>query len=535
MKVMGKLPQSLSVKVTGLIVAVLIVGFGGLMILNIQREAEVLVNKNGETAGLLAATMTMSLENGMMEVRPDIIRNLLQKIKSELKDVRRLGVYRRNGVEAFSDLETVKELEFAGYIQPDLAERISKMRREPGERISDPLFALAVETGTPRRIYESVDRTRMLTLFQPLRNLAECQDCHGAEHKVRGVVRVSLGLEKLDAELRSARNRQLLVALVTILAVIGTVVVFMGRVVLRPISRVVSVAQRIGLGDFSARVVVEGHDEIGRLGGAINVMTEQLQRAYSELEQKNKALNEALHNLRDSMKRVELLEQLKGELSKFVPESVKKLLEQDPDATQLEKIEKDVSVLFLDIAGYTRLSEQMDPSKLTRLIQSYFSSFLEIIHEHHGDVNETAGDGLIVIFQSDRSTAEHALNATRSAFAIRQRVEKLNEEFVGLFQPVFLHMGINSGQVLVGATKFSSSTGARWTFTASGPVTNLASRIAGQAAEGEILVGPTTADRIKGYFVLESVGERSLKNVSETVRLYRVIPPGVYEKMVRAE
>ena len=58
---------------------------------------------------------------------------------------------------------------------------------------------------------------------------------------------------------------------------------------------------------------------------------------------------------------------------------------------------------------------------------------------------------------------------------------------------------------------------------------------AGQATGGEILVGPTTAERIKGHFVLESLGERTLKNVAGPVRLYRVIPPGVYEKVVKRE
>ncbi|MGH7775063.1 MAG: adenylate/guanylate cyclase domain-containing protein [Candidatus Binatia bacterium] len=528
------LRHSLAVKVTVLIVGILIAGFGSLVILNIRREAELRIAKNKETARLLATSMAISIERGMLEGRPDIIRRLLQEMKTDLQNVHHLDVYRRNGVEAFTDLETVKELDMAGYLQADLVKRISKMERAPGAKISDPLFSRAVETVEPQETYEMADGARFLTLFQPLRNLAECQDCHGRDHQVRGVLRVSLGLEKLEAELRQGRNRQIIVALLTILGVTATVMIFMGRVVLRPIARVAAAAQRIGGGDFNASVAVDSQDEIGQLGTVINDMTGRLKQAHDELEAKNKALDETLHNLRDSMKRVELLEQLKGELSKFVPESVKRLLDRNPDATELEKSEKDVSVLFLDIAGYTRLSEQMDPKQLNRLVQSYFSSFLEIIHEHEGDVNETAGDGLMVIFQSDRSSTEHALNATRSAFAIRRRVEELNEEFAGVFQPVFLHIGINSGPAFVGATKLVSTSGGRWTFTASGPVTNLAARIAGQATEGEILVAPTTAERIKGYFVLENLGERNLKNVAEPVRLYRVIPPGVYEKVVQS-
>jgi class 3 adenylate cyclase len=188
-------------------------------------------------------------------------------------------------------------------------------------------------------------------------------------------------------------------------------------------------------------------------------------------------------------------------------------------------------VLFLDISGYTKLSELLEPKRLNQLVQTYFSSFLEIIQAHHGDINETAGDGLMVIFQSDPAAPDHALNTARAAFAIRQRVAKLNEEYGGIFPPVQLHMGINTGEALVGATKLGASAGQRWTFTATGPTTNLAARFAGSAEEGDIVVGPLTAERIRSYFVLESLGERSFKNVSQPIRVYRVIPPGVYEKI----
>jgi class 3 adenylate cyclase/HAMP domain-containing protein len=530
---MRALRHSLSLKVTLLISAILIAGFGVLLVLNIRQEMRDRIEKHRETARLFSASIMASIENGMLEGRPDIIRRLVHEMKSQIKDVRHLEVYRRNGVEAFSDLETVKELEFAGYLQPDLVERISKMTRKPGARISHSLFTRAVETATAQETAENGAAGRVLTFFQPLRNLKECQDCHGEDHKVRGVLRISLGLEKLDAELQTARNRQIGVASVTIVCVTVTLFVFMRKVVLRPLARITSAAQHIGGGEFDSRVPVTSQDEMGRLGGAINNMSARLKQAYSDLEVKNRTLDETLSHLKDSMKRVELLEQLKGELSKFVPESVKQLLEKNPDATELEKREKDVSVLFLDIAGYTRLSEQMDAKQLNRLVQDYFSSFLEIIHDHGGDVNETAGDGLMVIFQSERSEAEHALNATRSAFAIHRRVEELNQEFAGLFQPVFLHMGINSGVALLGATKLSAAAGARWTFTATGPVTNLAARIAGQAQEGNILVSSVTAERIKGYFVLEDVGERTLKNVAQPVRLYGVVPPGLYQRVER--
>jgi class 3 adenylate cyclase len=189
-------------------------------------------------------------------------------------------------------------------------------------------------------------------------------------------------------------------------------------------------------------------------------------------------------------------------------------------------------VLFLDIAGYTKLSEQLEARRLNQLVQTYFSSFLEIIQGHHGDVNETAGDGLMVIFQSERSSTDHALNATRAAFSIHQRTGALNEEYGGVFPSIQLHMGINTGEALVGATKLGTGAAQRWTFTATGPTTNVAARFAGSAQGGEIVVGPATAGRIRASFVLESLGEKSFKNVSQPIHVYRVIPPGIYEKIV---
>src|SRR5262249_4605600 len=98
--------------------------------------------------------------------------------------------------------------------------------------------------------------------------------------------------------------------------------------------------------------------------------------------------------------------------------------------------------------------------------------------------------------------------------------------------PVSLHMGINTGEALVGATKLGGGAGQRWTFTASGSTTNVAARFPAFAQGGDIVVGPATAHRLRQHFFLESPGVQAFKNVPAPVRVYRVIPPGVYEKIV---
>ena len=527
----------LTAKIAIVIVVVLIMGFGASTILTIRRESDLLVEQNKVAARQLIAAVVASIETAMLQERPDITRGLIQDLRSS-SPVEGLTVYRRNGVEAFTDLETLWQVSKEAELPRGVVASIEKMRREPGRATTSPLFSRAVETMQPQESLESVNGLTLFTLHQPIANRDKCQGCHGTESRVRAVVRVATSMEPVFAEVRALRNRQILVGLLTILTAAGVLGVAMRLVVVRPVHELARVARRIGEGDFAVRAPAASGDELGELGAALNDMTEHLARAQHELAARNTELATALEHLQASRQRLELLEQLKGELSKFVPDAVKELLERDPTATTLEKRTEEVSVLFLDISGYTRLSEQIEPKRLNQLVQMYFSNFLEIIHAQHGDVNETAGDGLMVIFQQsgrarpERGGEDHAWNATRAALAIRQRTTELNDEYAGVFPAIQLHMGINTGPALVGATKLGAAGSQRWTFTASGPTTNVAARLAASAEGGDIVVGPVTAERIRGRCVLESLGEKTFKNVSQPLAVYRVIPPGVYTKIL---
>ena len=99
------------------------------------------------------------------------------------------------------------------------------------------------------------------------------------------------------------------------------------------------------------------------------------------------------------------LRRIKDHFAKFVPEAVKRLVAANPEAPALAKRERDVTMLFLDISGYTRLSERLPPESLNALVERYFSTFLDRIHEAGGDINETAGDGFMAVFQDPEDVA----------------------------------------------------------------------------------------------------------------------------------
>ena len=158
------------------------------------------------------------------------------------------------------------------------------------------------------------------------------------------------------------------------------------------------------------------------------------------------------------------------------------------------------------------------------LIERYFSSFLDDIYQNHGDINETAGDGLMIIFQDDDPMA-HPANAVNCALAVRQKVAMVNRELEGRFQPVTINIGVNSGTAQVGSSRFEGLAGTRWTFTASGPVTNTAARIGALATKGDIYLGPETAKRVKDRFRLRGIGPQTLKNVAQPVEVFEVMGP----------
>jgi len=123
------------------------------------------------------------------------------------------------------------------------------------------------------------------------------------------------------------------------------------------------------------------------------------------------------------------------------------------------------------------------------------------------------------------SAKENALNASKAALDVRHRTMEINEELKGRFEPVYVNMGLNSGMASVGMTRFQETTGTRMTFTASGPVTNLAARIAAAAIDGDILVGFETASRIEKEMIIYDRGPKSFKNVKEPVHVFSFVPP----------
>jgi len=147
---------------------------------------------------------------------------------------------------------------------------------------------------------------------------------------------------------------------------------------------------------------------------------------------------------------------------------------------------------------------------------------MDAIHANNGDVNETAGDGLMVLFlEGDQTT--NAMDAVRTASTIQEETARIGKEIFSLYKPLKINIGINSGSALVGAAKFESITGSRWTYTARGNLVNVAARIGALATGGQTLLSRPTADRVNDQIHLKNLGKFELKNVKDKVAVYELL------------
>jgi len=257
---------------------------------------------------------------------------------------------------------------------------------------------------------------------------------------------------------------------------------------------------------------------IMNLGGVSTIFYVLLRYFVREREQAMAVLNQEHRRV---VREKERLDKIKRILSNFVPETAKHIIEKDPDKGQLDKYLQDATLLFLDIEGFTVLLQEYPVERINRVIESYFSIFLDLIQKNGGDVNEMAGDGMMVIFL-DPDPVRHTKSAVLAALEIQERCSIISRDTSSELFPIQVNIGISAGEVYLGSTKMRGTGGDRWTFTASGPVTIMAARLSDYARAGQILIDSEVGRRIGKDFPLTSLGKVQLKNFKDSVEVFQV-------------
>lgn len=270
--------------------------------------------------------------------------------------------------------------------------------------------------------------------------------------------------------------------------------------------------------DTPVPAMVETLFFIMNLGGVSTIFYVLLRYFVREREQAIAVLDQEHRRV---VREKERIDKIKNVMANFVPEAMKTIIEQNPEEAHLDRYAQEATVLFLDIEGFTKLLQTYSTERITRVIETYFSAFYDIIQKYGGDINETAGDGMMVIFL-ENDAPRRSRNAILTALEIRERCLRVSPGKDPHLFPIQVNIGICSGEVHIGPTKIKGTKGDRWTFTASGPVTVMASRLSDYANGGQILVGEGTAQPVEQSFRLTPLGKVELKNFKHPVHVYQV-------------
>lgn len=229
-------------------------------------------------------------------------------------------------------------------------------------------------------------------------------------------------------------------------------------------------------------------------------------------------LAEQARTLDTATEAVASLRNVQVQLTKFVPLSVREGLAAQPDGAALAAREEDVSVVFVDLTGYTALIERIGSRAAQDVVERYFAVYLDVVEAEAGDVNEFAGDGFMAVFR-DAAPDTHAVRAVAAANGIQEATRRINQSAQ---ERCGVHIGIASGPATVGAQTLELRTGSRWTWTATGSVTNLAARLMQMCRPGDTLMSEETARRAGMHWRSTALPPTSLKGFEEPVRVHRL-------------
>ncbi len=202
-------------------------------------------------------------------------------------------------------------------------------------------------------------------------------------------------------------------------------------------------------------------------------------------------------------------------LKMYVDESVLNFMstkEFENSLTDNETIEG--TVVFIDICGFTAISETEKPDIVVRMLNTYFDIMVKEIIEQNGIIDKFIGDCIMAVFKG----AYHLDRAIDASLAIRNRVNEIPVEYS--FSPK-VSIGVNSGEMISG--NIGSSTLRRLDFTVIGDVVNTAQRLQSAADKGQILISEACYEKVKQSFQCRPVGKRALKNKSSEIMVYEVL------------
>lgn len=320
---------------------------------------------------------------------------------------------------------------------------------------------------------------------------------------VIGVVGVDVDASKVVALQRRMLRLTGGIYAITLL-LMGGAAVLVGRSVNGPLQRMLAATAAIARGRLGVRLHSKREDEFGLLADHLDLMAAGLEER----------------------------ELIRSTFGRYVSEEVARTVLASPEALQLGGEEREVTILFSDLRGYSTISESLSPSQVVELVNAYLGAMNVVIDEHQGCVIEFLGDGILAVFGAPVPRPDHPERALRCALAMQKRLASLNEEWARSgfanqwkasgVQGLHARIGIHTGRVVAG--NLGSAT--RMKYAVIGDAVNVAARLEALNKQlgTQILLSDVVYAELSDELVgrVEDKGEHMVKGRAHAVRVWAV-------------
>jgi adenylate cyclase len=217
-----------------------------------------------------------------------------------------------------------------------------------------------------------------------------------------------------------------------------------------------------------------------------------------------------------NLENARLYRQIDQLFGQYMPASVATALLSDPAQAALGGAEREITVLFGDLRGFTSLGERLSPPELVQLLNHYFGAASQAVLEQGGTIDKFMGDALMALFNAPAHQPDHALRACRAALAMQRAIAPIAAAAPDL--PRF-GIGITTGPALVG----NIGSEVMRNFTAIGDTVNLASRLQTRAEGGQVLINSATYALVREYVTVQGLGQIQVKGRQDPVEVYALL------------
>ncbi|MFC1516115.1 adenylate/guanylate cyclase domain-containing protein [Thermodesulfobacteriota bacterium] len=269
---------------------------------------------------------------------------------------------------------------------------------------------------------------------------------------------------------------------------------------------------------------LDGLETLSMIGSMNPEITRIILTGYATMEAAIQATNEGIDGfLTKPFDNLELRAQIREifirkRLKQFVPEQIYQEIKNSPAA--LKPTYHEASILFSDIRGFTRMSQEVSPEAIADLLNDYYFSPLgEIVYRFNGTVDKHIGDSIMVVFGSPIPHGDDAVSAVNSAMAMQKKASEIDKTLKsknGL--SLKIGIGISTGRVfsgILGSMRIKE-------FTSIGMPVNIAARLQSMAKGGEILISERTFEKLPDTIDAEMLPPVKVKGIDNPISAYRV-------------